>query len=300
MKKTPRTNKSVFCSAAFPAAGLVVLWILGFSGCKTFNMYETESRPRSRPIVIDGKSDDWQGDLFVVEGERVSAGFLNDGKYLYVCFLTSDPAIRYQIMMLGFTIWFDPKGGKEKAFGITYPVGPPPGQQTAPKMGAGGEMAFDDLSGAPLAELEIVKSEKEAPVKMKIEEAKGIEIKAASSTGLFVYELKIPLMSDGESVLAVGTPPGKTVGIGFETGKFDASKMPKNNQGGIPQGANRPPTGGMAGRGGMGGARMGTALLETLKVWAVVQLAPGPGAPVNLEGEPASRFPLPTGTGKTR
>lgn len=250
------------------------------TGCKTFNTYTAESRSVSRPIVIDGKTDDWQGDLYVVPGERLSIGFINDLDNLYVCLLTSDTFTRFQIMSQGLTVWFDPKGGKEKAFGIKYPVGQPAGQQPKMTMGETGEPVFDESSGTSMNEFEIVKSEKEPPRKMEFFQAKGLEIKVASSTGLIVYEMKIPLVPSGDNPVAVGAVAGKTVGIGFETGKVDLSKMPRGNRGGMPGGggAGRPPMGGVGGQGDQGGRGapgMRTGIPESLRVWALVQLSTG-------------------------
>jgi hypothetical protein len=261
--------------SACPAAGLVaVVLFVGSIGCKTFNTFTADSRPVSKPIVIDGKSDDWQGDLYVVPGERLSVGFLNDRDNLYVCLLTSDTFIKFQIMSRGFIVWFDPKGGKEKAFGIKYPVGRPAGQQPKMTMGETGEPVIDESSGASMNEFEIVKSEKEPSRKMAFSQAQGLEIKVASSTGLIVYEMKIPLVQSGDNPVAAGAVPGKMIGIGFETGKFDASQMPRGNRGG---GAGRPPMGGGGAQGGMEGSGMRGGIPDGLRVWALVQLSEGAG-----------------------
>jgi hypothetical protein len=258
------------------ASCLALALAAGLAACKTFNTYTAESRPVSRAIVIDGKTDDWQGDLYVVPGERLSIGFLNDRDNLYVCLLTTDPYTRFQIMGQGLTVWFDPKGGKDKVFGIKFPLGPPAGQQPKMTLSATGEPVIDESAGTPMNEFEIIRSEKEPVQRMEFAQAKGLEIKVASSTGLIVYEMKIPLVSNGQDPVAVGVLPGKTVGIGFETGKFDASKMPRSDRGGMPGG------GGMGGRsqgGGGRGAMDGTAMRggipESLKVWALVQLSSG-------------------------
>ncbi|MDP2913843.1 MAG: hypothetical protein Q8O91_00145, partial [Candidatus Aminicenantes bacterium] len=245
------------------------------TGCKTFNTYTAESRPVSRPIVIDGKTDDWQGDLYVVPGERLSIGFINDPDNLYVCLLTSDTFTRFQIMSQGLTVWFDPKGGKEKVFGIKFPLGPPAGQQPKMTMSETGDPVFDEPPGTSMNEFEIVRSEKEPVQRMEFSQAKGLEIKVASSTGLIVYEMKIPLVQSGQDPVAVGSVPGKTVGIGFETGKVDVSKMPRGNRGGMPGGGGaggRPPMGGGGASGGMG---MRGGIPDGLKVWALVQLSTG-------------------------
>ena len=279
MTKTRERKASFIFRFILPASGLGLLFLVASTGCKTFNTFTADSRPVSKPIVVDGKSDDWQGDLYVVPGERLSVGFLNDRDNLYVCLLTSDTFTKFQIMSRGFIVWFDPKGGKEKAFGIKYPVGQPAGQQPKMTMGETGEPVFDESSGTSMNEFEIVKSEKEPSRKMAFSQAQGLEIKVASSTGLIVYEMKIPLVQSGDNPVAAGAGPGKMIGIGFETGKFDASQMPRGNRGGTPGGggAGRPPMGGGGAQGGMGGSGMRGGVPDGLRVWALVQLSEGAG-----------------------
>lgn len=94
---------------------------LGLAGCATFSTFTTESRTPEHPIVVNGKADDWVGNLYVVEGERIELGFLNDQENLYVCLFTTDTYGRAQIMMQGLTIWFDPKGGRRRLSGSNFP-----------------------------------------------------------------------------------------------------------------------------------------------------------------------------------
>jgi len=283
----PRAHGAAFLPVGFALAALVIVFS---AGCKTFNTYSADSRPVSKPITIDGKTDDWQGDLYVVPNERMSIGFLNDRENLYICLLSSDATIRAQIMTQGFTVWFDPKGGKEKAFGIRYPLGSQGGRQPGQKPGAPpGEMKEPptfDPSAEALGEFEIVKSEKDPVQRLAFSDIKGLEMRVASSTGLIVYEMKIPLAAGADIPVAVGAAPGQAIGIGFETGKPEAPKTPGGAGSGAPGGrggAGRPPAGGEIGgqgdeggmRGGMG-SRMG--MIESLKVWALVQLSAGSAA----------------------
>jgi hypothetical protein len=291
MSNPKRRNCRLPFSMRTAIVGALAAGILAMAGCASFNTYTTESRPLTQPITIDGRTDDWQGELFVVPGERMMIGYVNDGRFLYIAVLVEEAFQRYQVLYQGLTVWFDPKGGKEKAFGIRYPLGLPPGERPAPKMAAEGEGVTPvDVPEGALAELEIVRSEKVPPQRVRVADLKGVEVKVTPSTGLLVYEMKIPLAVDAEHPLAVGTPPGGTVGIGFETPKFDVSSMPRGNTGGGPESGARPPGGGgtgggmggrggsMGGAGGMGGRGGMMGLAEPLKIWAIVQLAPGPGA----------------------
>jgi hypothetical protein len=247
---------------------------LMLAGCRTFNTFSTESRALDHQVIVDGKTEDWQGDLFVAEGERIELGFLNDRENLYVCLLTTDNFVRAQILMQGLTVWFDPKGGTDKVFGIKFPVGLPPGERKMPLGDNPEGPEFETLPKVPMTEMEIIRSEKEPIQKLNVAEAQGIEVKVVPSSGLIVYELKIPLVKTEQHPIAVGVEPGKTIGIGFETPKFDPSQMPRRRVGGIP-GGGRPPMGGGAGQEGMGGYGRGFQLPEGLKMWAIVSLAQG-------------------------
>jgi len=252
---------------------LLLVLSLGFAGCSTFNTFLTDSRSPDHQIIIDGKSDDWHGELYIAEDERVSLGFLNDQENLYVCLLAEDNFTRNQIMMQGLTVWFDPQGGKKKALGIKFPLGMAPGERPMPFREDQEEPRPKNLRGRPVEEMEIIRSGKEEPQKMNIAEAKGIEIKAMPSTGMLVYELKIPLVQTDEHPIALATEAGRTLGVGFETAKFDLSKMPRRPAG-MPGGGARPPMAGGPGR-GMGGFGRGLQMPEGLKIWAIVKLAEG-------------------------
>jgi hypothetical protein len=276
-------------SAAAVAAALLVL-----AGCATFNTYTTESHALSQPITIDGLTDDWPGELYVVPNERMSIGFQNDGRYLYIAMIIEDSFQRYQVMSQGLTVWLDPKGGIQKSFGIRYPLGLPPGRLPAPRPGAEGEgLTLPNLPDDALSELEILRSEKDPGRRISVVDAKseGFEIKVVPGTGLLVYEMKILLAPDAEHPLAIGAPPGSVVGIGFETPKYDPSAAPRSSTVGNTGGAGNPPTGGMGGRGsyggsgGMGGRSGLMGSSEPLKIWAIVQLAPAKG------GTPAAASP---------
>lgn len=90
---------------------------------------------------------------------------------------------------------------------------------------------------------------------MEVDKAKenGLEFTVVPSSGLAVYELKIPLFPKKAEPLAVGAKPGATTGTGFETLKFDLSNMQRGGRGGMPGGEmGRPPMGGGGAGFGMG------------------------------------------------
>jgi hypothetical protein len=258
------------------AALSLALVILVTTGCNPFTSYQTESLVPEHKIVIDGKTDDWVGALYVAPGETVSIGFLNDQQDLYVCMIAEDRATRAQIMTQGLTIWFDPQGGTQKIFGIKYPIGTPQGELPKPPDPLKEVEAPEDYRSVDLTRLEFIGGEKAKPQLMEASNVKGIEIKVVPSTGLFVYELRIPLLRTEEYPFAVGVNPGRTVGIGFESPEIDLSKLQKKEKEEKPKGGEKPPTERGYGPGRRGGMGMRYGMPRGLKVWAKVQLASGP------------------------
>ncbi len=280
-------------AARFAASGLLVL---GTAACSATTAYITDSTPATREITVDGRSDDWVGALSVVKDGKAEEGFLNDQNVLYVCFATGDESLRRQIADGGLTVWIDPKGGDAKTLGIRYPLAklrrqrptatqgetPPQGEASTPPP-ASEETAADEASV-----LEILRSGSSAAQKMKISDAKDLEIAASEESGLFVYELKIPLQSSPDRPLALAAAPGAKVGIGFEVPKSERAPgsgrpgggMGGRGGGGMGGGMGRGGFGGGGGHmgghgrgGGMGQRDMNDESLKGMKVWTYVKLA---------------------------
>jgi len=259
---------------------ILFLLVIFLAGCGTV---ELESRWKEQEITIDGKSSDWLGSMYFFEGEDVSVGFLNDENDLYVCLIAAEPTLRAQVMMQGFTAWFDPEGGKEKTFGIRFPLGRRGiGERDVPidmrnRDREPSEEEFQARFQESLTELEIIGPGKGRRERIPVEEAKGIDIKVDVSGGMLVYELKVPLQQGEQLPYAIGTRPGSAVGIGLEIPKFDLSAMRQRMGGRGPGGMELPPGGGMGGIGGgrgdmgMGGRR--PQMPNGLNIWVSLQLA---------------------------
>ena len=194
------------------------------------------------------------------------------------------------MVRLGFTIWLDGEGGKNKSFGIRYPLGMMKSGVSVRELGFGarqpkGELdvgRFRELMEQSLSELEIVGPEKNDVRRMSIEQVEGIDIEVGNTTGRFVYELKVPLDRDENHPYAVGVESMATVSIGFETAEIDMSEMRagmEERMGGMRGGGRS--DGGRTGGGRMGGGMRGGGVRggtrpempEPLKVWIAVHLA---------------------------
>jgi hypothetical protein len=268
----------------FRRSGALLL-VLGLAGCSSARVYSTDSRPRLKEIRVDGKTDDWLGSLSIIEDGNASVGFLNDRENLYICLLLEEELLEAQAMRQGLTVWFDPKGGKEKWLGIRYPLGRTLGEKSERPQGEPGLPPSEGFPEEAMSALEILRSPKGEPQKMEIADVRGIEITAVPSRGLFVYELKIPLSQTESNLIALEAQPGQTVGIGFEIPKLDRGQMPGRPSEGMPGGGGRPPMGGVPGAGGGGrpggmrgggpGGGMMEQMPEGLKIWALVRLSSG-------------------------
>src|SRR5262252_5882835 len=81
-----------------------------------------DSHQRDGAIAVDGKFDDWTGNLEPLGSNPESIQVVNDGEFLYLRLTASEAGARRQIMRQGLTVWFDPGGGTKKKLGIRFPV----------------------------------------------------------------------------------------------------------------------------------------------------------------------------------
>jgi hypothetical protein len=269
-------------------AGLALLagLALGLAACAGFSSYKLESRPMTQPIVIDGKSDDWHGNMYINAQGQYSLGFINDAKDLYVCLVVTDPYKRAQILRGGLILWLDPKGGETKRLGINYPLASqnPEGRRAAgagPEETPPGPPEDEGEQSAPSrnwTDFGIITPNSQMPLMIKPEPGQGLVMKASAPAGLFVAEFKIPLQRSDKEPWAVGGQPGQTVSVGFETGRMPSQRTGRGRGGYGGYGGRGGYPGGYGGRSGMGGEMArggmgpGVQIPEELRVWAQVKL----------------------------
>lgn len=239
---------------------------------------ELTSKWRSIDISIDGDDADWQNRKTYIEKARVAIGLFNDDKFLYLNLTPWNNGIQIQMMNMGFTVWFDPKGDRNNMCGIRFPTGTT--GQFVPVSDRGNR---DDIIkrietfAESQKELEIIVSSEDEHIKMSLNDAirLGIEVKVGNSNGKLFYELKVPLSRDELHPYTVGADTTGIISIGFETPGLDLRTMERmRKENSIPRPGG---SGDMSPRdvgplpGGIGG------LPEHLELWATVKLAQGPG-----------------------
>jgi hypothetical protein len=245
--------------------GTLVLLVALLSGCGS--TVDVASSWSNSPVVIDGKADEWASSLKEIKDSPVMFGMRNDQDYLYICLESSDRQFRQQLMGLGMTIWFEPKGGDK--IGIHYPFGMTAGMGMGSMGGAGGSggerLGEEPPEGGPpdmregrggsmpepVKELEILGPGKNDVERLPIVQTPGIAVQIGQSRGNMVYELKIPLKKTPEHPYAIASGVGSVVDVNFETGKFNPPSGRPG--GGMSGGGGGPGEGGFPGAGGTGG-----------------------------------------------
>ncbi|HEY2431309.1 MAG TPA: hypothetical protein VGI12_01460 [Vicinamibacterales bacterium] len=226
-----------------------------------------DSQLRDGAITIDGKYDDWYGNLQPFEQAPVAIQFLNDKDYLYMRLTASASAERREILRQGFTVWFDPAGGTKKHLGIRYPVVEHgTGGDDAGRGGYGGRRAGGQGGGSGESEspsepspgdrIDVLGPGKDDARMLTRDHAPGIDVAIREDQGTLQYELKVPLVHDADHPYAIDATPGKPVGIGLEAGKTSQESFGGGRPGGFGGGGGGM-GGGMGGRGGGMGGRGG-------------------------------------------
>ena len=250
---------------------IALLFVASFAGCKDL---ELDSEWRDRAITIDGAAAEWRNALTYDEETKTSVGVVNDEEYVYLCLTSVDRVAATRMAGLGFTVWFDPEGRKEKTFGIHFPLGMlesgrPMDSRKSMRDSKEFQKLFEDLG----SEIEILGPGKGQRIRESLVSTGGIEVKMAYSKGNLVYELKVPLNESEAHLYAIGAGAGKTIGIGFETSELDREQMREMmSQRGSGTGG-RGGKGGMGQRGGRGGMRQGGGMPEPFELWTKVKLA---------------------------
>jgi hypothetical protein len=250
-----------------------------------------DSKGRDGAIAVDGRFDDWYGNLAPFGKDPVAIQFLNDGEFLYVRLTASDAATRMQIMRQGMTIWFDPAGGTKKKFGIRYPVDDRSGPDNEGRGGRGGGRGRrgEDESGAPMDRVDIIGPGKDDARSLTRDHLSGVDVAIRAEQGSLQYELKVPLVSSADHPYAIDTAPGKTIGVGLETAKMQQRSFGTGRGGGFGGGGGGGMGGGGRGRGGGGGrggmpgrggggrggdGQRGFEQPKPLKSWATLTIGP--------------------------
>ncbi len=259
---------------------------------------ELPSKWKHSEIIVDGIDTEWQQDMSYFEKEKVAIGMKNDGDNFYLAIKTIDLETQQKMVRGGMTVWFDPKGGDKKTFGIHFPLGNSAagGAPIAPTHVRGSREAVDptnDYSAVEdrlkkmLQNLEIIGpgpvDKEQIPVSSSFL-SRGIKVSIRDTMGTVFYELVVPLKITKQKPLAIGADTGRTIGVGVITDDMRRSMTAAAPDEGAPNGGYGKPgmggggsgMGGRRGGGGGGGrSRQNAETATPLELWMKVKVASG-------------------------
>lgn len=273
-------------NVSISATILIILFQLTAAGCGTPDI---PSKWLDSAVIVDGNTNEWDTTHSYYDNEHhVVIGAMNDTDKLYIYLSSTDRKMYTHLIFSGCTVWFDLNGGKEKIFGVHFPVGMLGRGEEMPRPGT--EIPSEDLFVKKLDGLqgiiEIIDTARGERAIIKTEDAKrkGIEARIAMQQGVFVYEMQVPLdrIFLGRDIRGSGSTG--IIGIGFETEKMKKMAMQPGGDhvpigGGMPPGGGGMPPGGFGGGpgkgmgGGFGGMPGGGQPPEDFELWAKVALA---------------------------
>lgn len=245
------------------------------AGCS--GSIDYSSKWAKEPVQTDGTGEQWKGKTSFIKEGGLLFGVQNDSDNLYIVLTTSDRGSKAQMIMSGFTVWFDTKGGDNKAFGIRYPIGAresglmilPKGPEDNEGQDRMQHMEDDALNSTTL---EVMDDENDGR-KMEFQDATGITVKLSRSNDVLIYELKIAMKETADNRYAIGVNSiRQIVGLGIETGGFQENKKMGENgpRGDMGRGNHGPGPG----PGDRGSNR--PSMPDPIKLWFTVQLAKNP------------------------
>jgi hypothetical protein len=217
MKKS--TSVKIFLS-------FIIILILSLTGLINSNWLNTK-------LNIDGLSGDWENAAISFEKKLgIDYAFKNDAENLFVLFVFKDPKYLSTVSASGITIWFNTEGKKKKNYGITF---------TNQKVSADAYISYLERKSGPIPEEEKKKMRanrfysfhlanvinKKSKSSSQSSESGGKKLavfRSKSQNKMIVYEFAIPLERLTENAPGIGTEPGKTIKIGFESNWPKTSK----------------------------------------------------------------------------
>ena len=243
---------------------------------------------QNNEIKIDGDASEWNKSIQQIPDKKISIGFRNDDKFLYVCLVSEDRSKIMMITRAGLIVWFEPESGAKNKFGIRYPIVttlstliPTPEINREGGQGSNLDKIFSKILEQQ-NEFQIINKDKFPLTALPIVNNEGIEVKLGYHSNQFVYELKVPLAVNADYSFAVDALPGEKIKVKFETEEFSFEGLRGAGSGsGMPPGSGgKPQGGGGGGRPGGGGMRSpgmgGSNMMEPLNYTVEINLEASP------------------------
>ncbi|MCJ7588821.1 MAG: hypothetical protein MUQ00_13110 [Candidatus Aminicenantes bacterium] len=206
---------------------VIGLMLLSFSGIGSAKDKSVQSRWTVEPLKVDGLDLEWTAEALTPEEDmKVSYGFRNDGKDLYLVFVFNDPKYLSSIDATGMTVYFNAEGKKKKDNGIIFRARRVTPQELIAVWEKEGQTLSEERKKELLVrpyyivyESNVINKnpDKSAPAATEASLSQPPFFRNALKDKVAVYEFRIPLSRTGQPG-GIGAAPGAAVKLGFEWG----------------------------------------------------------------------------------
>ena len=205
----------------------VGLMFLSFRGIGLAKDKAVQSQWTAEPLKVDGLDLEWAADALTPEEDmKVSFGFRNDGKDLYLVFIFNDPKYLSSIDATGLAVYFNAEGKKKKDNGVVFRARKVTPRELIAVWEKEGQTVTEERKKELLTrpyyvvyESDVInkKPDKETPAATEASPAQPPVFRNALKGKVAVYEFRIPLGRAGQPG-GIGAAPGAAVKFGFEWG----------------------------------------------------------------------------------
>lgn len=102
---------------------LLFFLFLGLLAAPLLHSQDIQSLWMKEPVTVNGNPDEWPQTFRYYDGKtQLEFAIGNDTANIYVCLKISDQKAQMKIFRSGIQVWIDPKGKKNEAVGITFPI----------------------------------------------------------------------------------------------------------------------------------------------------------------------------------
>ena len=199
-----------------------LLWLGACSSSRQITSWPT---PPPSALQVDGQIREWTDTAFTsLDDGALAYALTHDGDHLYLCVRVQSLTAQTQVLLAGFYVWVDEKGGKKDRAGIHYPLGLPEADRP------GDPVLMDAIQKDLLAEresrlagekgLELLGLNGKGSVTWgKSDNPQGVQAAADyDSSGTMILEMSWPLQAFFRGVGPWTGPKARKFRLGLETG----------------------------------------------------------------------------------
>ena len=199
-----------------------ILLIIALSNMNCSSPIQLTSYRNEKGIKVDGLDDDWEKqNMEIVKDSKIAVGICYDEHYLYMGLAPLERSVAMQMMITGFTVWFDSLGRGNKIMGIRYPIGREGSMplMTRHDRGSSGD-PFADMAKEGTDEVEIIGPGALDRTRLTLYELSGVAVKLTHQKEGMFYELRVPLRVSEQFPYGINFKTGRPISILLETGDF--------------------------------------------------------------------------------